>query len=217
MSQISSERDLAGRDPIRDLLDLPCTNPRRLNRTRKPSGVSIVTRHRYCLPRLPRSPAASSSAVRSSMIGNSTSQSRPEKKLQEALVSLGLSHFMVHAVLPGTPDLTFEAEKIAVFVHGCYWHRCPYCKPHFPASNQHYWTAKFARNKARDKAVRRRLKGMNWKVVTVWECKLLKDSKRQARRVRKWVLENQMVDGCKETVPDWEGISGATPLDGEAR
>lgn len=141
------------------------------------------------LPRLPRSPEASSPAVRASMIGNRIAQSRPETTLQEALVRLGMTRFVIHAALPGTPDIAYEQEKVAVFVNGCYWHRCPHCSPHFPASNQTYWTAKFARNKARDRAVRKELRVMNWNVVTVWECKVLKHPERQARRVRGWVLK----------------------------
>ena len=176
-----------------------------------------MTPNRERLPSLPRSPSASSPAVRSSMMGNRTKQSRPERELQEALARLSLSHFVVHAALPGTPDLAFEAEKIAVFVHGCYWHRCPHCKPHFPASNQEYWTAKFARNKARDKFVRHDLRAMNWKVVTVWECKILRNSQQQARRVRKWVLRNQVLDGWKEPAHDQRRSPGAMAADGETR
>ena len=173
-----------------------------------------MTTNRYRLPSLPRSPSATSPAIRSSMIGNRTTQSRPERKLQEALVELGLSNFIVHAALPGTPDIAFEAEKIAVFVHGCYWHRCPHCNPHFPASNQHYWTAKFARNKARDRAVRQDLRAMDWKVVTVWECTILKDSKRQAGRVGRWLFGSRNLDGCRASIHDHYCSSGAPDADG---
>ena len=174
-------------NPARSLLNRqPRTHewPRKSN---APCHGKLMTSNISGLPALPRSPAASSPAVRASMRGNRIAQSRPETTLQQALVRLGLTHFAVHSPLPGTPDIAFKEEKVAVFVHGCYWHRCPYCSPHFPVSNQYYWAAKFTRNKARDRAVRKELRTMDWVVVTVWECKVLKNPVRQARRVREWV------------------------------
>ena len=124
------------------------------------------------------------------MVGNRSSQTRPEIELQGALVALGLEHFVTHPLLPGKPDIVFEAEKVAIFVHGCYWHRCPHCSPHFPATNQAYWGAKFARNKTRDKQVTRDLREAGWKVVVVWECKVKKNPKRQSKRVKAWLSKN---------------------------
>ena len=143
------------------------------------------------LPPLPPAPLAKLPAVRSSMIGNRSSNTRPEQTMQAALTDLGLGHFITHLTLPGTPDITFYEEKVAVFVHGCYWHRCPHCSPHFPSTNQEYWTAKFARNRARDKRNAVTLRGMGWLVVVVWECKVRKNPKRQARRVRSWIMRRE--------------------------
>ena len=138
-------------------------------------------------PPLPASPKSTSSAVRASMIGNRSVQTRPETVLQEALTAIGLDQFAKHCSLQGTPDIAFDREKVAIFVHGCYWHRCPYCSPHFPSTNQAYWSAKFARNKDRDKSVKRGLKELGWKVIIVWECKVLKNPIRQARRISAWL------------------------------
>lgn len=143
-----------------------------------------MAKRKLNLPPLPAAPPAASPAVRAAMVGNRSLQTRPEAKLQGALAALGLAHFATHPPLPGKPDIVFEQEMVAVFVHGCYWHRCPYCSPHFPATNQVYWSAKFARNKARDQATARELRSLGWQVVVVWECKLKKDSRRQARRVK---------------------------------
>ncbi len=109
--------------------------------------------------------------------------------MRDALVRLGVGHFVLHPALPGKPDIAFNDENLAVFVHGCYWHRCPHCSPHFPNRNQEYWTAKFARNRARDKRNVADLKQMGWRVVVVWECKIRKDARRQARRVRSWLVK----------------------------
>ena len=157
-----------------------------------PSGDhdSVTTKVRT-LPHLPSAPPATNAAVRSSMTGNRSTNTVPESNMQAALIALGVDKFTLHAPLPGTPDLAFCTEKIAVFVHGCYWHRCPYCSPHFPATNQTYWTAKFARNRIRDKRNRAALKVMGWQVVVVWECKLQKNPRQQARRILSWLAKRQ--------------------------
>ncbi len=123
------------------------------------------------------------------MRGNRSASTRPEMEMQGALLALGIDHFVTRPLLPGTPDIAFEGEKIAVFVHGCYWHRCPYCSPHHPSANVSYWSAKFARNKARDKTTTSQLKKLGWRVIIVWECKVRKNSKGQARRVLSLLLK----------------------------
>lgn len=80
-------------------------------------------------------------------------------------------------MLPGTPDLVFPQRKIAVFVHGCFWHRHVNCrKASKPRSAIEFWTAKFERNIARDRRVRRALRKLGWQVVTVWQCEVPTDS-----------------------------------------
>ena len=150
-----------------------------------------VMSERPPLPPLPPSPQPSSPAVRASMRGNRSSNTGPEILLRSTLTYFGLDWFSVESNNPGSPDVVFESEKVAIFVHGCFWHRCPYCQPHFPLTNEPYWAAKFTRNKARDKRVSEELRQLNWKVVVVWECKLLKNPKRQARRIRSWLLRSK--------------------------
>ena len=159
-------------------------------------GWPTMPPDKITLPPLPPAPPATSSAVRSSMIGNRSANTRPEQLMRDALAALDLGHFVSHPPLPGTPDIAFDAEKVAVFVHGCYWHRCPHCSPHFPSTNQEYWTAKFARNRARDKRNTATLKELGWVVVVVWECKVRKNPKQQARRVRSWVFRRVYRPGC---------------------
>jgi len=70
--------------------------------------------------------------------------------------------------LPGRPDIAFTRAKIAVFVDGCFWHRCP---DHgtVPVNNREWWLAKLARNVARDRAKDAALTAMGWHVIHVWE------------------------------------------------
>ena len=63
-------------------------------------------------------------------------------------------------------------RKVAVFVNGCYWHRCPHCALPMPKSNVAFWSDKFARNRARDERNHRALVEDGWTVLVVWECRL---------------------------------------------
>ena len=65
--------------------------------------------------------------------------------------------------------------KIAIFINGCFWHRCPFCKPSIPATNREYWMNKFSNNVARDKANYEKLESEGWRVIVIWECEIKKD------------------------------------------
>lgn len=80
---------------------------------------------------------------------------------------LGL-RFRVQADLPGTPDIALMKAKIAIFVDGCFWHRC---SEHAvaPKNNSEWWDAKLSRNVERDRAKDRALLDMGWCPVHVWE------------------------------------------------
>ena len=137
-------------------------------------------------PRLPAAPVASTEGTRASMKGNKSSGTGPEVRLAEVLNSRGLTNYTTNAAeIPGSPDFAFWDEKIAVFVHGCFWHRCPHCKPHFPKSNPEYWQAKFIRNRLRDAEARSALRSIGWKPLVVWECTLRKNPMRSGRRIER--------------------------------
>src|SRR5205823_7364004 len=69
--------------------------------------------------------------------------------------------------LPGRPDLTFVAARVAVFVDGCFWHACP-AHGVAPKSNAEFWRAKIGRNVARDAEVNRQLRAGGLTVLRVW-------------------------------------------------
>ena len=70
--------------------------------------------------------------------------------------------------LPGNPDLFFPKYRAVIFVHGCFWHRCPRHATS-PKSNGSWWEAKLATNVARDADTDTRLRGAGWTVLRVWE------------------------------------------------
>ncbi len=120
------------------------------------------------------SPAASwaaTSAVRSSMQGNRSKDTTPERRLRSILHKLGLRYRINTRPLTGvrrTADIVFSSVKIAVFVDGCYWHGCP---QHYRPSraNQEFWQTKIAGNKARDLETSKLLSDAGWTSIRVWE------------------------------------------------
>jgi DNA mismatch endonuclease (patch repair protein) len=111
----------------------------------------------------------------------------PELRVRQAAHALGL-RFRLHATnLPGTPDLIFPSRNLAVFVHGCYWHRHPACPKASPPSSP-FWATKFSSNVARDDRVQSELRSLGWNVVVIWECETKKPATLRAvisRRVKR--------------------------------
>lgn len=111
------------------------------------------------------------------MQGNKRRDTRPEIEVRKLLRALGYPGYRCDwKKAPGRPDVAYPGRKIAVFVHGCFWHSHEGCKyATKPSSNSEYWNAKFERNKARDARVRDELEAAGWTVVVIWECELKKD------------------------------------------
>lgn len=97
----------------------------------------------------------------------------PERALEEVLRQRRFRVIRNHKELPGRPDLVLPARKVAVFVHGCFWHRHTSCRfAATPSTNRAFWLNKFATNKKRDRRKNALLKGSGWSVVVVWECEI---------------------------------------------
>jgi DNA mismatch endonuclease (patch repair protein) len=96
---------------------------------------------------------------------------RPEKRVRTIAHTLGLRFRLHRRDLKGTPDLVFPRYKIALFVHGCFWHQHPDCKrASMPATRRDFWTAKLNRNVARDREAVFQLRSEGWRVEIIWEC-----------------------------------------------
>jgi DNA mismatch endonuclease (patch repair protein) len=84
---------------------------------------------------------------------------------------MGLRFTTRNRDLPGSPDLANRSRRIAVFVHGCFWHRHVNCKhTTTPKTNPEFWLAKFARNVARDQESVKALRARGFSVAIIWGC-----------------------------------------------
>ena len=113
---------------------------------------------------------------RRSMQGNKRKDTKPELLVRQRLRAAGLTGYRLQwKKAPGRPDIAFPGRKIAIFVNGCFWHRCPHCHPATPKRNTAFWEAKFQRNVERDEHARRALEEAGWTPITIWECELKRD------------------------------------------
>ena len=64
--------------------------------------------------------------------------------------------------------MVFPTQKVAVFVDGCFWHRCP-AHATFPKANAEWWVDKLAANVRRDRETDSRLRARGWLVLRFWE------------------------------------------------
>jgi DNA mismatch endonuclease (patch repair protein) len=111
-------------------------------------------------------------ATRSRMMaGIGRADTAPEMAIRRYLHACGL-RFRLHARgLPGRPDIVFPGARIALFVHGCFWHRHPGCRfATTPSTNASFWVSKFAANVARDAEKSNRLQELGWTPLVIWEC-----------------------------------------------
>ncbi|MCS7295094.1 MAG: very short patch repair endonuclease [Dehalococcoidia bacterium] len=109
---------------------------------------------------------------------------RAERALRDALDRAGARYTTNDRSLPGSPDVVFPDRHLAVFVHGCFWHRHPGCpRATMPKSHRDYWERKFQANVERDARKLQALRELGWSVCVVWECEIMSDADSVARRL----------------------------------
>jgi len=107
-----------------------------------------------------------------SMIRNKDTE--PELILRKLLTAHGIRGYRINYKLTGKPDIVFTKYKVAIFVDGCFWHKCPKCYRE-PDNNKEFWVEKINGNMKRDKKVNRQLGEKRWKVLRFWEHLLRKN------------------------------------------
>jgi len=104
------------------------------------------------------------------MAGIGPSNTAPEIAVRRYLHACGLRFRLHDKRLPGRPDIVLAAPHIAVFVHGCFWHRHPGCRfATTPATNSEFWANKFEANISRDAVKATQLKDLGWTPLVIWE------------------------------------------------
>ena len=97
----------------------------------------------------------------------------PEMTVRRALTRLGARYRLHRKDLPGSPDIVLPGRRLALFVHGCFWHGHDCARgARVPKQNRDYWVGKVSRNVARDAKSREALTELGWRVETIWECDL---------------------------------------------
>ncbi|MEZ5595768.1 MAG: very short patch repair endonuclease [Pseudomonadales bacterium] len=99
----------------------------------------------------------------------------PERTLRSMLHRAGFRFRLHDRSLPGTPDIVMKKHRVAILVHGCYWHRHEGCRnATTPSTRTNFWQEKFGATVARDERNLEALTQLGWKPVVVWECDLKK-------------------------------------------
>ena len=113
----------------------------------------------------------------------------PELKVRKLLRPIASGYRLHRGDVPGNPDIAYIGRKLAIFVHGCFWHGHD-CKrgARAPKSNAEYWRAKIARNRARDADHRKALQQAGWRALVIWECELPQADKVE-RRLRRFICD----------------------------
>lgn len=110
----------------------------------------------------------------------------PELAVRAMLREIGAPGYRLdRRDLPGRPDIAYIGRRIAIFVHGCFWHGHD-CKrgARRPKTNAAYWRAKIVRNRDRDAAAIQALLADGWRTEVIWECELKQANEINARLER---------------------------------
>jgi len=105
------------------------------------------------------------------MAGIRGKDTKPEMAVRRALFAAGFRFRLHRRDLPGAPDVVLPGRRIAVFIHGCFWHMhegCSHAK--LPATRPDFWKAKLEGNVERDQRAVEELLAQGWRVLVVWEC-----------------------------------------------
>ncbi len=95
-----------------------------------------------------------------------------ELRVRRAIHRAGFRFRLYRKDVPGNPDMLLPRYRMAVFVHGCFWHWHGCKRSRMPATNVEYWTSKIGRTMKRDQLNYRNLEALGWEKFIVWECDL---------------------------------------------
>lgn len=114
----------------------------------------------------------------------------PEMKIRQMLYARDMRGYRIHYSLPRKPDIVFTKQKIAIFIDGCYWNKCPQCFQE-PQKNRDFWIKKINGNVERDTRVNTELTDSGWIVLRFWEHDLKKDPESVVNKIIETVQKNE--------------------------
>lgn len=102
-----------------------------------------------------------------------SANTKPEMLVRKFLFSKGFRYRLHVKNLPGKPDIVLPKYRLAIFVHGCFWHGHEGCKYFVvPKTRTEWWEEKISVNKRKDDESFAQLTQQGWKVMIIWECEL---------------------------------------------
>jgi DNA mismatch endonuclease (patch repair protein) len=97
----------------------------------------------------------------------------PELAVRKLLREIAPGYRLHRKDLPGKPDIAYGRRRLAIFVHGCFWHGHDCARgARAPKDNADYWQSKIARNRDRDIEHLAALQTLGWRALVVFECEL---------------------------------------------
>jgi DNA mismatch endonuclease, patch repair protein len=120
-----------------------------------------------------------------------TKDTAPELKVRAILRELGFRYRIHGREIAGNPDIVNRKRMVAVFVHGCFWHRhsSPTCKlARIPKSRVEFWQTKLEANRLRDLRNQTALHSRGWQVLVIWECQL-REPARVIGRIKRFLRD----------------------------
>lgn len=128
---------------------------------------------------------------------------KPEMQICAFLHEAGIAFESFVESLPGTPDIVVASRRVAVFIHGCFWHGSG-CRRSKPKVNRDFWEQKFAESIARDRAAAETLRADGWRVFTVWECEARAGRSCRSRLLRALAPDRRLCHNCScVAAPDY--------------
>lgn len=149
-----------------------------------------------------------------------SSNTKPELMVRKYLWRLGFRYRLNNPRLPGHPDIVLRKYRTCVFVNGCFWHGHEDCGCfRLPKTNTEFWARKIERNRERDREEQKKLAGMGWHVIVVWECQLKPDKREQTLASLAFTLNRIYLQDHSVVYPrideESELEAAAEPLSGE--
>lgn len=140
-----------------------------------------------------RSPKPLNDNTVKSMKGNVRKDTGPELMLRQMLRDMGHPGYRLQWKVAGRPDICYPGRKVAIFVNGCFWHRCPKCNLPIPNNNREFWMDKFEKNVERDRHNIHDLEVQGWKVIVIWECEMKKEPDAVRARIESACIWNRSI------------------------